>query len=143
MLPLHFHVLPVDAHASLVQLVFMLGLFGYMNFLIFYKWCINWNSPSAPGAPPNLIDTLISIVLKPGSVTDPMFSGQAGLQVFLLLCIFFAVPTMLLPKPFLLKKQNEERKAALGALLSLLFRPSSSFTLCFVSFSFQLLRARR
>jgi V-type H+-transporting ATPase subunit a len=31
--------------------------------------------------PPNLINTLISIALSPGSVTEPMFGGQANLQV--------------------------------------------------------------
>ncbi len=99
------------------QLVFMLGLFGYMNFLIFYKWSVDWRAPSAPGAPPNLIDTLISIVLKPGTVADPMFAGQAGLQVFLLLCVFFAVPTMLLPKPLILRAQHKKRLLALGTCL--------------------------
>lgn len=101
------------------QLVFMLGLFGYMNFLIFFKWSVDWRAPSAPGAPPNLIDTLISIVLKPGTVADPMFAGQAGLQVFLLLCVFFAVPTMLLPKPLILRAQHKKRLLALGSCLLL------------------------
>lgn len=31
--------------------------------------------------PPNLINTLISIALSPGSVVEPMFGGQATLQV--------------------------------------------------------------
>ena len=93
----------------------MLGLFGYMNFLIFYKWCIDWRAPTAPGAPPNLIDTLISIVLKPGDVTDPRFDSQVSLQVFLVLIVFLSVPTMLIPKPLILlhqHKQELKRKAA-------------------------------
>lgn len=36
-----------------------------------------------------------------------LFSGQAGLQVFLLLISFAAVPCMLLPKPLILKKRHE------------------------------------
>lgn len=31
--------------------------------------------------PPNLINTLISIALSPGTVLEPMFSGQGKLQV--------------------------------------------------------------
>ena len=38
-----------------------------------------------------------------------MFRGQAGLQVFLLLLCFVAVPWMLLPKPLILKKRHEQR----------------------------------
>ena len=30
--------------------------------------------------PPNLINTLISIALSPGTVTEPMFAGQDVLQ---------------------------------------------------------------
>lgn len=92
------------------QMIFMLGLFGYMNFLIVYKWCMDWNN-SGGRAPPNLIDTLISIVLAPGSVKDPMFDGQAGLQVFLVLMVFLAVPAMLIPKPLILLYQHKRQVA--------------------------------
>lgn len=36
--------------------------------------------------PPNLVNTLISIALTPGSVTEPMFAGQNKLQVSSLAC---------------------------------------------------------
>ncbi len=61
----------------------MLGLFGYMNFLIFYKWCTDWSFSSSnpnPGIPPNLIDTLISIVLKPGNVRAPACANVYGVE---------------------------------------------------------------
>lgn len=66
-LDLYFECLP--------QLLFMLSLFGYMLFLIFFKWSIDWNNPpeGAEGAPPSLVDTLIGIVLSPGSVVDAMY----------------------------------------------------------------------
>ena len=61
--------------------------------------------------PPNLITTLISIVLKPGAVEEPMFYGQAGLQIFLLLISFACVPWLLCVKPYvLLKRHQEEQK---------------------------------
>jgi len=104
------------------QLVFMLALFGYMNALIFYKWGVQWcewtplgQCTNSPGAPPNLIDTLISIVLKPGTVNDPMFSGQVGLQEFLLFLVFISVPLMLIPKPLLLRREHRQKVAALAA----------------------------
>lgn len=53
--------------------------------------------------PPNLITTLINIALVPGSVDEPMYDGQAGVQTFLLLLAFFCVPWLLLVKPLYLK----------------------------------------
>ena len=64
-----------------LQVIFMVGLFGYMIFLIILKWSINWRDGSAPNAPPSLIDTMINIVLKPGTVVDGMYTGQVTVQV--------------------------------------------------------------
>ena len=61
------------------RMVFMLSTFGYMVFMILYKWCVDWSAPGA-GAPPNLIQTMISMFLSPGSV-DPakqLYAGQAA-----------------------------------------------------------------
>jgi V-type H+-transporting ATPase subunit a len=89
----------------------MVGLFGYMIFLVFLKWWIDWNDPlTRPGAPPSLIDTLINIALKPGTVNDAMFEGQAGFQVVLLLTVFATVPIMLCAKPYLMNKANKAKK---------------------------------
>ena len=41
-----------------------------------------------------------------------MFRGQGGLQLFLVLIAFLAVPCMLLPKPLILKKRHEQRTQA-------------------------------
>lgn len=53
--------------------------------------------------PPNLITTLINIALKPGNVEEPMYTGQAGVQTFILLLAFICVPWLLFIKPFYLK----------------------------------------
>ncbi len=50
-----------------------------------------------------------------------MFAGQAGLQVFLLLISFVAVPWMLLPKPLILKKRHEQRTQQVRAAPQALF----------------------
>ena len=57
--------------------------------------------------PPNLITTLINIALAPGDVDDPMYSGQAEIQNFLLILAFASVPVLLLAKPYILKMQHE------------------------------------
>ena len=61
--------------------------------------------------PPNLINTLISIALSPGSVVEPMFGGQATLQVFLLLLAFACVPVLLCAKPCIINSQAKKRAA--------------------------------
>jgi V-type H+-transporting ATPase subunit a len=45
------------------QLVFMILLFGYMDFLIIYKWLSNWPNPSVA---PSIITTMINMPLKLG-----------------------------------------------------------------------------
>jgi V-type H+-transporting ATPase subunit a len=60
--------------------------------------------------PPNLITTLINIALKPGSVDEPMFAGQAQLQTALLLVAFICVPWLLVLKPYILYRQQQSDK---------------------------------
>ena len=55
---------------------------------------------------------MINIALKPGTVTDAMFGGQAALQQIILLIVFITVPLMLCVKPVLL---NNAEKAAIAA----------------------------
>ncbi len=50
--------------------------------------------------PPNLITTLISIALSPGSVDEPLYAGQASVQNMLLAIAGISVPVLLLAKPY-------------------------------------------
>ena len=59
--------------------------------------------------PPNLVNTLISIALSPGTVTEPMFKDQDTLQVFLLLLAFACVPILLCGKPCVLRQRSKKR----------------------------------
>jgi len=88
------------------QMVFMCSFFVYMQFIIIYKWCINWETQGY--APPSLITVLVNMVLKPGTVDDetqlfPDRDFQASLQLWLMLALALSVPIMLLVKPFILK----------------------------------------
>ncbi|CAM9530718.1 unnamed protein product [Phaeothamnion confervicola] len=60
--------------------------------------------------PPNLITQLINIALQPGSVDEPMYRGQAGLQTFLLLAAFLCVPVLLLAKPMVLRSRMKDHE---------------------------------
>ncbi|KAH0465643.1 hypothetical protein IEQ34_005746 [Dendrobium chrysotoxum] len=85
------------------QLIFLNSLFGYLSLLIIVKWCT--------GATADLYHVMIYMFLSPTDDLgeNQLFPGQKTLQLVLLLLAFISVPWMLLPKPFLLKKQYEQR----------------------------------
>ncbi|XP_022144381.1 V-type proton ATPase subunit a2-like [Momordica charantia] len=85
------------------QMIFLNSLFGYLSLLIIVKWC--------SGSQADLYHIMIYMFLSPTDDLgeNQLFPGQKFLQLMLLLSALIAVPWMLLPKPFLLKKQHEER----------------------------------
>jgi len=64
-------------------------------------------------SPPSLLDSLIKMFMEIGSVpvANQVIPGQGGLQMFLIFIAFVSVPTLLLPKPYLLKAEAEAKKA--------------------------------
>lgn len=113
------------------QLIFLMSLFGYMCFMIIYKWVVNW--PSLPyrvnvntpfdgpeqRSPPSIISVMIDMMLNPGSINpadepkvliynDPDF--QNTLHLVLLALAFISIPWMLFPKPLILRHRHKNRK---------------------------------
>eukprot|EP00531_Pseudo-nitzschia_arenysensis_P006057 CAMPEP_0116141410 /NCGR_PEP_ID=MMETSP0329-20121206/14369_1 /TAXON_ID=697910 /ORGANISM="Pseudo-nitzschia arenysensis, Strain B593" /LENGTH=852 /DNA_ID=CAMNT_0003636595 /DNA_START=64 /DNA_END=2622 /DNA_ORIENTATION=+ len=58
--------------------------------------------------PPVLITSLINIALSPGAVDEPLYKGQAGIQVILLLLAVISVPVLLVAKPLILSQSHSE-----------------------------------
>jgi V-type H+-transporting ATPase subunit a len=94
------------------QFIFITAFFGYMIFMIFYKWC----TATDPGATnPSLITTLVNIALSAGTVLpaqrlySPDTDLQAQVQVAILLIAFVCVPWMLVPKPLIENCANQKR----------------------------------
>ncbi|KAK3002621.1 hypothetical protein RJ639_021909 [Escallonia herrerae] len=85
------------------QLIFLNSLFGYLSLLIIVKWCT--------GSQADLYHVMIYMFLSPTDDLgdNQLFIGQKYLQIVLLLLALVAIPWMLFPKPFLLKKQHLER----------------------------------
>ncbi|KAL9267835.1 V-type proton ATPase subunit a1-like protein [Drosera capensis] len=85
------------------QLIFLNSLFGYLSILIIIKWCT--------GSQADLYHVMIYMFLSPMEKLgeNQLFWGQRPLQIFLLLIAIIAVPWMLFPKPFILKRLNSER----------------------------------
>ena len=109
------------------QVVFLGSLFGYLSVLIVAKWVTK-------GATADLYHVMIYMFLspgnadcagegedgKPGCPENVMFPGQGAFQVLLVLAAFAAVPVMLFPKPYFLKKRHEARIAGGGGAYAVL-----------------------
>ncbi|GLT81863.1 hypothetical protein SLE2022_002930 [Rubroshorea leprosula] len=100
----HFFGSSLDIWYQFVpQMIFLNCLFGYLSLLIIIKWCT--------GSQADLYHVMIYMFLSPTDDLgdNQLFWGQRPLQILLLLLAIVAVPWMLLPKPFILKKFHAER----------------------------------
>uniref|UniRef100_A0A7N0UKU1 V-type proton ATPase subunit a n=1 Tax=Kalanchoe fedtschenkoi TaxID=63787 RepID=A0A7N0UKU1_KALFE len=84
------------------QMIFLNSLFGYLSLLIIIKWCT--------GSQADLYHVMIYMFLSPTDDLgeNQLFWGQRPLQIVLLLMALVAVPWMLFPKPFILKRLHQE-----------------------------------
>ncbi len=92
----------------LPQAVFLLALFGYMDGLIILKWLTKYeDTHDAPVITTGIINMFIGIG-KPDKMAY-VFDAQPSFSIFILILIVLCIPTMLLPKPFILKKRFESQ----------------------------------
>uniref|UniRef100_A0A6Q2XEV5 V-type proton ATPase subunit a n=1 Tax=Esox lucius TaxID=8010 RepID=A0A6Q2XEV5_ESOLU len=86
----------------LPELLFLLCLFGYLVFMILYKW-LAFGARDSRLAPSILIH-FINMFLMQGGDNTALYPGQVGnvLQVFLVVVALLSVPVLLLGKPFYL-----------------------------------------
>uniref|UniRef100_A0A665V761 V-type proton ATPase subunit a n=1 Tax=Echeneis naucrates TaxID=173247 RepID=A0A665V761_ECHNA len=81
----------------LPEILFLLCLFGYLVFMIFYKWLV-FSAKDSRHAPSILIH-FINMFLMQGNTIQPLYPGQAVFQVFLVVIAVLSVPVLLLGKP--------------------------------------------
>ncbi|XP_078278012.1 V-type proton ATPase 116 kDa subunit a 2-like [Rhinoraja longicauda] len=79
------------------ELVFMVSLFGYLMFMIIYKW-LAYSAANSNLAPSILIHFINMFVMQSNENTQ-LYTGQKGLQVFLLVIALLSVPILLFGKP--------------------------------------------
>uniref|UniRef100_A0A6Q2XWF8 V-type proton ATPase subunit a n=1 Tax=Esox lucius TaxID=8010 RepID=A0A6Q2XWF8_ESOLU len=82
----------------LPELLFLLCLFGYLVFMILYKW-LAFGARDSRLAPSILIH-FINMFLMQGGDNTALYPGQVG--VFLVVVALLSVPVLLLGKPFYL-----------------------------------------
>jgi V-type H+-transporting ATPase subunit a len=110
--PNHLHFKKyLNIYAEFIpQMLFFHSIFGYLVICIIYKWSIDWSTSST--SPPNLLNMLIYMFLSPGTVEagSQLYTGQAFVQVVLLLTALVCVPWMLCLKPYMLYKEHQRIK---------------------------------
>jgi len=115
------------------QVLFLVCMFGYLAILMFHKWTSyvaggfteNDIHTSERCAPSILISFINMVLCKPNEsekdkegndICDPyLYSGQRGLQFFLLFLALICIPWMLLVKPFLLRRQEKQRPGSVDS----------------------------
>lgn len=98
------------------QIIFMLGLVGFLDLLIFYKWAtpiipnysVNKNGTSQDNKP-LIINTLIQMVMY-APPEQVMFYGQEPLMKACLILMVVSIPLMLLFKPFIRKSIHKRKR---------------------------------
>ena len=96
-------------------MIILNGLFGWMDFLIIYKWFYEMNPYSTAAdmvarinAAPSIITIMINNLLSGGNqpFTNSsgtyeiyLFPAQKGVSEFLVVCVFICIPLMLFVKP--------------------------------------------
>ena len=110
------------------QIIFLLGIFGYLVTMIFIKWILygaNLADPMSEHCAPNLLITFINMMLHKKADIDmkmagchaengmnyevDMYPGQQGLQGFLVLVGVLMIPVMLLGKPAFILYRRRQR----------------------------------
>ncbi|KAM3940014.1 V-type proton ATPase 116 kDa subunit a 2 [Leptodactylus fuscus] len=93
----------------LPELIFMMCIFGYLVFMVIFKWltCSAAESMMAP----SILLHFINMFMFTGSGSNedsniPLYAGQNGFQIFLVVIVFFCIPVLLFGKPLYLYWQH-------------------------------------
>lgn len=109
----------VDLFVEFIPEVFILMCtFGYMDFLIIYKWVRDWRFRTAGTVVPGVLATMTDFFLHPwGLQEEPILASGKVQLIIQLVCLGLAaisIPVLLIPKPlheyFSHKKAHNETK---------------------------------
>ncbi|XP_069041950.1 V-type proton ATPase 116 kDa subunit a isoform X1 [Lepisosteus oculatus] len=92
------------------EIIFMTSLFGYLVILIFIKWGA-YDAATSKSAPSLLIHFINMFLFNYNDKSNKMlYTGQVGMQCFLVVLALLCVPWMLVVKPLVLRRQYLRRK---------------------------------
>ena len=92
------------------QMLMLVCMFGYMDYLIFQKWMINWREEEAKA--PSIINTMIEMFLNGGEITSPdttlpILDNQTTISKVMLSIVVVCPPWILFVKPYLVYTHNQ------------------------------------
>lgn len=93
---------------TLPELVFLLGLFGYLVFMVIYKW-LRVSAAGAASAPSILIHFINMFLFARSPTNRPLFLGQEVVQSALVVLALATVPVLLLGTPLFLRWNHHRR----------------------------------
>ncbi|XP_053574917.1 V-type proton ATPase 116 kDa subunit a 4 [Bombina bombina] len=97
------------------EMIFILCLFGYLVFMVIFKWC-TYNVYNSQAAPSILIHFINMFLFNYNDPTNaPLYEHQKEVQSFLVIFALIAVPWMLLIKPFILRANHNKAQRMLQA----------------------------
>uniref|UniRef100_A0A8C5DH07 V-type proton ATPase subunit a n=1 Tax=Gouania willdenowi TaxID=441366 RepID=A0A8C5DH07_GOUWI len=105
----HFGQISSIFFVLIPQLLFMLCLFGYLVFMVIYKW-FAYGAAQSKGAPSILIHFIDMFLFSDNPGNPPLYKGQSVVQLVLVIVAILSVPVLLLGKPTLLHLQEEDRE---------------------------------
>uniref|UniRef100_A0A671NNP8 V-type proton ATPase subunit a n=1 Tax=Sinocyclocheilus anshuiensis TaxID=1608454 RepID=A0A671NNP8_9TELE len=99
------------------ELVFMLCLFGYLVFMVVFKW-IAFGPQDSDRAPSILIHFIDMFVFAENPDNPPLYPGQMIVQRVLVCLSLLAVPVLLLGRPLFLyfRHRNNRRTVSRGEI---------------------------
>uniref|UniRef100_A0AAQ5Y787 V-type proton ATPase subunit a n=1 Tax=Amphiprion ocellaris TaxID=80972 RepID=A0AAQ5Y787_AMPOC len=106
---------PLNIYLGFIpEIIFMASLFGYLVILIFFKW-VSYDARSSRDAPSLLIAFINMFLFNYDDPSvKPLYRGQMGLQIFLVIIALACVPCMLIVKTLVLRRQYLWRKVGNG-----------------------------
>ncbi|KAI4585124.1 hypothetical protein MJG53_006658 [Ovis ammon polii x Ovis aries] len=96
------------------EMIFILSLFGYLVFMIIFKWCSF--SVSVSRRAPSILIHFINMFLfnYKDSSNVPLYQYQQEVQSFFVIMALISVPWMLLIKPFILRANHRKSQFNFG-----------------------------
>uniref|UniRef100_A0A671LAU2 V-type proton ATPase subunit a n=1 Tax=Sinocyclocheilus anshuiensis TaxID=1608454 RepID=A0A671LAU2_9TELE len=95
---IHFRDISSVFLVLIPELCFMLCLFGYLIFMVIYKWVV-YGPMTSDSAPSILIHFIDMFLFTENKDNKPLYTGQMVVQKVLVIVAVLSVPVLLLGKP--------------------------------------------
>uniref|UniRef100_A0AAY5EXZ5 V-type proton ATPase subunit a n=1 Tax=Electrophorus electricus TaxID=8005 RepID=A0AAY5EXZ5_ELEEL len=119
---IHFREMSSVFLVLIPELCFMLCLFGYLIFMIIFKW-VTFGPMHSDSAPSILIHFIDMFLFTENNENAPLYQGQMIVQKVLVIVALCSVPVLLLGKPIYeyitYKKKKHQPSVSVSALVHL------------------------